>query len=30
MNVETWRQLWRTVEICDIILMIVDIRFAVR
>jgi ribosome biogenesis GTPase A len=30
MNLETWRQLWRTVEICDIILMIVDIRFAVR
>ncbi|CAF1577005.1 unnamed protein product, partial [Adineta ricciae] len=29
MNLETWRQLWRTVEICDIILMIVDIRFAV-
>jgi ribosome biogenesis GTPase A len=29
MNVETWRQLWRTVEICDIILMLVDIRFAV-
>ena len=29
MNVETWRQLWRTVEICDIVLMIVDIRFAV-
>ncbi|CAF1042897.1 unnamed protein product [Adineta steineri] len=28
MNLETWRQLWRTVEICDIILMIVDIRFA--
>lgn len=30
MNLETWRQLWRTVEICDIILMIVDVRFAVR
>jgi ribosome biogenesis GTPase A len=30
MNLETWRQLWRTIEICDIILMIVDIRFAVR
>lgn len=29
MNLETWRQLWRTVEICDIILMIVDVRFAV-
>lgn len=30
MNLETWRQLWRTVEISDIILMIVDVRFAVR
>ncbi|CAF2099599.1 unnamed protein product [Rotaria magnacalcarata] len=29
MNLETWRQLWRTIEICDIILMIVDVRFAV-
>lgn len=29
MNLETWRQLWRTVEICDIVLMIVDVRFAV-
>ena len=30
MNLETWRQLWRTVEISDIILMIVDVRFAVN
>ncbi|CAF1263187.1 unnamed protein product [Didymodactylos carnosus] len=29
MNLETWRQLWRTIEISDIILMIVDVRFAV-
>ncbi|CAF0727626.1 unnamed protein product [Brachionus calyciflorus] len=27
MNLETWRQLWRVVEISDIILLIVDIRF---
>ena len=26
-NLETWRQLWRVVEISDIILLIVDIRF---
>ena len=29
MNLETWRQLWRVVEISDIILLIVDIRFPV-
>lgn len=28
MNLETWRQLWRVLEISDIILLIVDIRFA--
>jgi GTPase involved in cell partitioning and DNA repair len=28
MNLETWRQLWRVLEISDIILFIVDIRFA--
>jgi G3E family GTPase len=27
MNMETWRQLWRVLEISDIILLIVDIRF---
>lgn len=27
MNLETWRQLWRVLEISDIILLIVDIRF---
>ncbi len=27
MNLETWRQLWRVVEISDILLLIVDIRF---
>lgn len=28
MNLETWRQLWRVTEISDIILLIVDIRYA--
>ena len=27
MNLETWRQLWRVLEISDIVLLIVDIRF---
>ena len=27
MNLETWRQLWRVLEISDIILLIVDIRY---
>ena len=27
MNIETWRQLWRVLEISDIVLLIVDIRF---
>lgn len=27
LNLETWRQLWRVVEMSDIILLIVDIRF---
>lgn len=27
LNLETWRQLWRVLEISDIILIIVDIRF---
>ncbi len=27
MNLETWRQLWRVIEISDIILLIVDIRY---
>lgn len=29
LNLETWRQLWRVLEISDIILVIVDIRYAV-
>jgi hypothetical protein len=29
MNLETWRQLWRVLEMSDIILMIVDIRYPV-
>lgn len=28
MNLETWRQLWRVTEISDIVLLIVDIRYA--
>ncbi|XP_063244876.1 guanine nucleotide-binding protein-like 1 [Bacillus rossius redtenbacheri] len=28
LNLETWRQLWRVLEMSDIILVIVDIRFA--
>uniref|UniRef100_A0A1B6C3N2 Guanine nucleotide-binding protein-like 1 n=1 Tax=Clastoptera arizonana TaxID=38151 RepID=A0A1B6C3N2_9HEMI len=27
LNLETWRQLWRVLEISDVILLIVDIRF---
>ena len=30
MNLETWRQLWRVLEMSDIMLMIVDIRYPVR
>lgn len=29
-NLETWRQLWRVLEMSDIVLFIVDIRYAVR
>lgn len=29
LNLETWRQLWRVLEISDIILVIVDIRYPV-
>lgn len=29
LNLETWRQLWRVLEMSDIILLIVDIRFPV-
>lgn len=29
MNLETWRQLWRVLEMSDIVLIIVDIRFPV-
>ncbi|KAK6627312.1 hypothetical protein RUM44_009789 [Polyplax serrata] len=29
LNLETWRQLWRVLEMSDIVLIIVDVRFAV-
>lgn len=29
LNLETWRQLWRVLEMSDMILIIVDIRFPV-
>lgn len=29
LNLETWRQLWRVIEMSDFILYIVDIRFSV-
>lgn len=29
LNLETWRQLWRVIEMSDIILIIVDVRYAV-
>lgn len=29
MNLETWRQLWRVLEMSDILLVIVDARFPV-
>lgn len=29
LNLETWRQLWRVLELSDIVLIIVDIRFPV-
>ncbi|XP_017795828.1 PREDICTED: guanine nucleotide-binding protein-like 1 isoform X1 [Habropoda laboriosa] len=29
LNIETWRQLWRVLEISDVLLIIVDIRFPV-
>lgn len=29
MNLETWRQLWRTLEMSDIVLLITDIRYSV-
>lgn len=29
LNLETWRQLWRVLEISDIVLVIVDIRYPV-
>merc|ERR1719300_1031135 len=28
LNLETWRQLWRVVEMSDVILMILDVRYA--
>lgn len=30
LNLETWRQLWRVLEMADIVLFITDIRFPVR
>lgn len=29
LNLETWRQLWRVLEISDIILVIADVRYPV-
>jgi ribosome biogenesis GTPase A len=29
LNLETWRQLWRVIEMSDVILFIVDLRFPV-
>ncbi|KAL4712096.1 hypothetical protein ACJJTC_008679 [Scirpophaga incertulas] len=28
LNLETWRQLWRVLEMCDILLLIADVRYA--
>lgn len=30
LNLETWRQLWRVLELSDIVLIIVDIRYPVN
>lgn len=30
MNLETWRQLWRVMEISDVLLLIVDVRTPVH
>lgn len=30
LNLETWRQLWRVLEISDIVLFIADVRYPVR
>lgn len=29
LNLETWRQLWRVLEMCDVLLLILDIRYPV-
>ena len=29
LNLETWRQLWRVLELSDILLIIVDVRYSV-
>lgn len=29
LNLETWRQLWRVLEMSDVVLYVVDIRFPV-
>ncbi|XP_075989652.1 nucleostemin 4 [Anticarsia gemmatalis] len=28
LNLETWRQLWRVLEMCDVLLLVVDVRYA--
>jgi len=30
LNLETWRQLWRVLEMSDVLLVVVDARFPVR
>ena len=30
LNLETWRQLWRVVEMSDVLLLVVDSRYPVR
>ncbi|KAG7306645.1 hypothetical protein JYU34_008062 [Plutella xylostella] len=27
LNLETWRQLWRVLEMCDVLLLVVDVRY---
>lgn len=29
LNLETWRQLWRVLDLSDILLIIVDVRYSV-
>ena len=30
LNLETWRQLWRVIEMSDVLLLVVDCRYPVR